>query len=87
MGGAVGRPRLTCRRARWDQFTAARFGHIRDILENAAARGDLPDDVNVEQMGEDLVSPIFFRALIRRSTIDKEWLENHVDRLLVRYGA
>ena len=68
-----------------ERFTAARFARIRSILQAAAARGDLPESVDVEQMGEDLVSPIFFRALIRRATIDQEWLQNHVDRLLVDY--
>ncbi|MCP3997749.1 MAG: TetR/AcrR family transcriptional regulator [bacterium] len=70
-----------------DRFTTARFGRIRTILQAAAARGDLPGNVDVEQMGEDLVSPIFFRGLIRLSPLDREWLENHVDRLLVNYGA
>jgi AcrR family transcriptional regulator len=70
-----------------DRFTTARFDRTRAILEAAAARGDLPEDIDVEQMAEDLVSPIFFRGLIRRIPLDRKWLENHVDRLLNRYGA
>ena len=63
------------------------FDRTRAILEAAAARGDLPEDIDVEQMAEDLVSPIFFRGLIRRIPLDRKWLENHVDRLLNLYGA
>ena len=70
-----------------ERFTTTRFGRIRSILEAAAARGDLPEDVDVDRMAEDLVSPIFFRALIRRSPVDREWLEQHVDRLLATYGG
>ena len=69
------------------RFTTARFGRIRAIIEAAAARGDLPEDVDVEQMGEDLVAAVFFRGLIRRSILDRKWLENHVDRLLAAHQA
>jgi predicted DNA-binding transcriptional regulator len=38
-------------------------------------------------MGEDLVAAVFFRGLIRRSILDRKWLENHVDRLLAAHQA
>ena len=63
-----------------ERFTTARFARIQSILEAAVDRGDLPRGVDLTQMTEDLVAPLFFRAFIRPSPLDREWVEQHVDR-------
>lgn len=68
-----------------ERFTTERFGRIRSILEVAFDRGDLPVGINLSQMGEDLVAPLFFRALVRRSPLDPERVEHHVDRWIAVY--
>lgn len=68
-----------------ERFTTARFGRIRSILETAVDRGDLPAGIDLSQMGEDLVAPLFFRAFIRHSPLDREWIEHHVDRWIEAY--
>ena len=68
-----------------ERFTTARFGRLRSILTAAADRGDLPAGVDVDQLSEDIIAPVFFRAFIRRSPLDQEWVEQHIDRLLSAY--
>ncbi len=68
-----------------ERFTSARLGHIRSILELAAGRGDLPPDVDADQMSEDLVAPLFYRALIRSAPLDRDFVEQHVDRWIEAY--
>ena len=63
-----------------ERFTTAGFGRIQSILEAAVHRGDLPGGVDVAQMSEDLIAPLFFRAFIRPSPLDREWVEQHIDR-------
>lgn len=67
------------------KFTAARFERIRSILDEGVARGDLLDDVDLEQATEDLVAPLFFRALFRMTPIDRDYVERRVDRWLEIY--
>ncbi|MGZ5383899.1 MAG: TetR/AcrR family transcriptional regulator [Acidimicrobiia bacterium] len=69
----------------YERFTAARFGSVRSILESAIERGDLPPHVDVEQMTEDLVAPLFFRAFIHLSPLDRDFVEHHVDRWIQVY--
>lgn len=70
-----------------ERFTAARFGRLRSILEDASERGDLPPDVDVDQMTEDLVAPLFFRAFIRHLPLDQEFVERHIDRWIDAYRS
>jgi AcrR family transcriptional regulator len=68
-----------------ERFTTARFSRLRSILTEAAHRGDLPAGVDVDQMGEDIIAPVFFRAFIRKSPLNQEWVESHVDRLIATH--
>lgn len=70
-----------------ERFTTARFGRIRSILDDAVKRGDLAANADVDQMAEDLLAPLFFRALIRRSIVDPEWIELHVHRWIRAYAG
>ena len=68
-----------------ERFTGARFSRLRSILVAAVEQGDLPATVDVDQMGEDIIAPVFFRAFLRQSPLDQEWIEHHVDRLIAYY--
>lgn len=67
------------------RFTSARFGRIRSIVESAASRGDLPADVDANQMTEDLAAPLFFRAFIRLAPLDQDFIRRHTDRWIEAY--
>ncbi len=69
----------------YERFTSARFGRIRSIVELAANSGDLPADLNADQMTEDLLAPLFFRAFIRLAPVDKAFLDGHIDRWIEAY--
>lgn len=66
----------------YERFTGVRFGHIQSILVSAVDRGELASNLDVEQLAEALMAPLFFRAFIRVATLDHGWVEDHVDRLI-----
>ncbi|MBK5268960.1 MAG: TetR/AcrR family transcriptional regulator [Acidimicrobiia bacterium] len=68
------------------RFVLERFGLIRSILEHAVDRGELKADVDPEQMTEDLVAPLFFRAFIRSALLDRDSVEDHIDRWIAAYA-
>ena len=75
-------PQMT---AVYERFASARMEQVRSILELAADRGDLPAGLDANQMTEDLVAPLFFRAFIRLAPLDESFLKAHVDRWIEAY--
>ena len=75
-------PQMT---AVYERFASARMEQVRSILELAADRGDLPAGLDANQMTEDLVAPLFFRAFIRLAPLDESFLQAHIDRWIEAY--
>lgn len=62
----------------WDE----RFDRVRQRLERAKDAGQLGADTDVGVLAEALVSPIFFRALIRGESLDDKFLHSLVHQLI-----
>ncbi len=69
----------------YERFTGARFARIKSILESAVSSGELGADIAVDQLAEDLMAPLFFRAFIRVAPLDEDFIESHIDRHLDRH--
>ena len=52
------------------------------VLRQAVARGELPQDTDVELATELLVAPLFHRRLVARTRIDREFVAAVVDTVL-----
>jgi AcrR family transcriptional regulator len=64
---------------------AKRRERFRDVLARGQRRGQLPDDADLDVIIDDLVAPVFHRALLLGRDIDDEFLVWHLDRTLARH--
>jgi AcrR family transcriptional regulator len=60
-----------------------RTGPIRTIVQLAQARGELPDDLDIELAVDMVEGPIIFRYLVRRQPVDQHDFEGLLDRIAV----
>jgi AcrR family transcriptional regulator len=51
-------------------------------IQRGIERGELPATVDPPTMAFDLAAPVFFRALVQHQPVDKDFVEQHVDRWL-----
>jgi AcrR family transcriptional regulator len=58
---------------------------FRGVLERGQRRGELPEDVDLDVVIDDLVAPVFHRALLLGQDIDETFLVWHLDRTLARH--
>jgi AcrR family transcriptional regulator len=68
-------------------FMEARRQLPRDILVRAVERGELPADTDVDLALDLLGGAVFFRALVARSPVEPEAVEQMVDAVLIAVGA
>lgn len=59
-------------------FWSARFEQGGAMIERAIARGELPAGVNANRLLEQLVSPLYFRALVTGEPLDERLIEAQV---------
>jgi len=59
-------------------FWSARFEQGGAMIERATARGELPAGVNADRLLEQLVSPLYFRALVTGEPLDERLIEAQV---------
>ncbi len=69
------------------RFVAQRHQALEDVMREAISHGLLPAGTDERQAVDDLSAGVFFRALVLRAPIDREWVEQQVDHWLDRYGA
>ena len=69
-----------------NRFSTRRKQRVVDAIEAAKSRRTLPASVDSAVMAEDLVAPVFFRAIVMIAPFDHVFIENHVDRWLDHYG-
>lgn len=62
-----------------DGWMYDRGENVREVLDAAAARGELADDVDLEQIIDVAISVPYFRKLIAGKPLDQDWLGSHVD--------
>jgi hypothetical protein len=69
------------------RFAAARTAPVREIISRGIARGELPDDADIEQLIDLLSGPVFYRRLVAGQPVDRIYGERLVDRVLHAYRA
>jgi len=69
------------------RFVEQRKHAAAQIIAEAMKRGELALSTDPESMVNDIAAPIFFRALVLRVNLDREWIEDHIDRWLHQYAV
>ena len=65
----------------------ARRARFRAVLERARGRGELPVDVELDVLLDDLIAPVFHRTLLLGLDLDAAFVTWHVERTLARHGG
>jgi len=60
---------------------------IRELLVRGQRRGELPEDVELDVLIDDLVAPVFHRVMALGADLDEEFLVWHLERTLARHGG
>lgn len=69
------------------RFTETRRKACASVIEAGIERGELPGDIDRDQMVTDIAAGIFFRALILHQPITDDWVVDHVDRWIDYYSS
>lgn len=67
--------------------TEVRRALLRRIVRRAVARGELPADVDTDQLLDDLAAGVIHRAFVLGTEVAGDFLARHVDRFLTIHGA
>jgi AcrR family transcriptional regulator len=67
------------------ELEARRRERFRGVLARGQRRGELPDDVDLDVLIDDLVAPVFHRALLLGEDVDDTFLIWHLDRTMERH--
>ena len=70
-----------------ERVLSARASAVRQLVEQAAARGDLPANTDPELVRELLLSPIYFRLLLTGEPLDRKLATRIVDTTLAALAA
>ncbi len=60
---------------------------IRELLVRGQRRGELPADVELDVLIDDLIAPVFHRVMALGADLDEDFLVWHLERTLSRHGA
>jgi AcrR family transcriptional regulator len=66
------------------EYVDAQRQRNRSILERAVQRAELPGDLDVDVEADQLVGPLFYRALVTREPLDERFVDHLVDGFLAR---
>lgn len=69
------------------QRVEQRLNPLRSILRRAAARGEVPADLDVEDAAVDFVAPVFFRRFFLGERLTDERIDAMVDAFLARHAV
>lgn len=61
------------------EFMKQRFASVEAVFSAAKERGEIADDVPVEQLIELAIAAPYYRKLIRHEPLDAVWLDQHVN--------
>jgi len=64
----------------------SRLKHLAPMFEAAIERGELPADVDREELFALAAGPIYFRTYISAQPYDEDWIMTIVDRVCSNYG-
>ena len=62
-------------------FMKDRFENVREAFDNAKARGEVAQDLDVQPLIEMTIALPYFRKLIAGLPLDQSWLDDHVDMI------
>jgi AcrR family transcriptional regulator len=66
------------------QYVDAQRRHNRRMLERAVERGELPPSLDLDAEADQIVGPLFYRALVTCEPLDEGFVDRLVDGFLVR---
>ena len=69
-----------------ERFWQSRLKHLAPMFEAAIERGELPADVDREELFALAAGPIYFRTYISAQPYDEDWIMTIVDRVCSNYG-
>lgn len=70
-----------------ERFWASRQQQLAPMFEAAIARGELPEDVDRDELFAMAAGPIYFRRFISAQPLDDAWVRKAVDQVCDRYGV
>jgi len=70
-----------------DEGMQARRARFHRVLERARGRGELPADVELDVLLDDLIAPVFHRTMLLGLDLDDAYVTWHVERTLARHGG
>jgi AcrR family transcriptional regulator len=73
-------------RERATRFWATRLTQLDPMFDAAVKRGELPADVNREDLFAFAAGPVHFRLLIAQQPADRDWVERVVAAICTLYG-
>lgn len=69
-----------------ERFWQSRQRHLAPMFEAAIERGELPEDVDRDELFAMAAGPIYFRAFIAAQPYDDDWIMTIIDRVCTHYG-
>ena len=68
-----------------ERFWQSRQRHLAPMFEEAIERGELPADVDRDELFAMVAGPIYFRTFIAAQPYDDEWIMTLIDRVCVHF--
>jgi AcrR family transcriptional regulator len=68
-----------------ERFWASRRKHLAPMFEAAIARGEVPIDVDREELFAMAAGPIYFRNFISALPVDESWIRELADKICSHY--
>jgi AcrR family transcriptional regulator len=69
-----------------ERFWKSRQQHLATMFEAAIERGELPADVDRDELFAMAAGPIYFRTFISAQPYDDAWIRTIIDRVCTHYG-
>ena len=69
-----------------ERFWQSRQKHLAPMFDAAIERGELPADVDRDELFAMAAGPIYFRTFISAQPYDDEWIKTVIDRVCSHYG-
>lgn len=68
------------------EATRTRRDHLARLISRGVERGELPDDVDLQEAANDLVGVFFYKKMVVHEQVDAEYAVARVDRWLTQVG-
>ena len=69
-----------------ERFWQSRLTHLAPMFDAAIERGELPANVDREELFAMAAGPIYFRTFVSSQPYDDNWIMTVIDRVCTHYG-